>query len=274
MKRIIFLLVIFVSVSGLMAQQEKITVSEAEKTLKTQWDGKRVAYLGDSMSDPDLKSATTAWYWQYLKELMNIDYTVYAKSGLQWDGMHRKVQELYHEKGDSIDAIFIWAGTNDYNQNTLIGDFFTETMKETNYNGVQVNRKHRTPIMSTATFCGRINLTLSFLKEKYPDKQIVILTPIHRSDFTAGETNVQPNENFANGIGLYLEDYVNVLKQAGTYWAVPVIDLHSLSGIFPLYESYAKYCTGENDKLHVNALGHYRIAKTIQYQLLGLTVGF
>ncbi|MEA4916119.1 SGNH/GDSL hydrolase family protein [Proteiniphilum sp.] len=253
--------------------QNSIVVAESEKTLNSQWNGKRVAYLGDSMTDPDIRT-TDKWYWQFLKELMNIDYTVYAKSGFQWDGMYEKAKEVIAKEKDSIDAIFIWAGTNDYNMSTIIGDFFTETIEIVNYNGKDTYRKHRTPIMTNATFCGRINKTLSLLKENYPDKQIIILTPIHRGDFTAGSTNVQPNENYANGLGLYHEAYVEALKKAGTYWSVPVIDLHGLTGIFPVSDAYLPYCASETDRLHPNTKGHYRIAKTIQYQLLALPGDF
>ncbi len=272
MKKIFFMLTILL-VSVATIAQNKVVITDVEKTLNTQWDGKRVAYLGDSMSDPNTK-VTDKWYWQYLEELMNIEYAVYARSGLQWDGMYEKAKELIAEKKDSIDAIFIWAGTNDYNRSTIIGDFFTETIEKVNYNGTDTYRKHRIPIMTDATFCGRINKTLSLLKENYPDKQIIILTPIHRGDFIGSSTNVQPHENYANGIGLYLEEYVETLKKAGIYWSVPVIDLHGLSGIFPVSDAFLPYCTGETDRLHPNAKGHYRIAKTIQYQLLALPSGF
>lgn len=263
------MLLVFV---GGMAQ-ESDAVGDIHKTLGSQWDGKRVAFLGDSMTDPNIKT-TDKWYWQCLKELMNIDYVVYARSGLEWDGMYEMALRLIEEQKDSIDAVFIWAGTNDYNRSTVIGDFYTETTALVNYNGKDTSRKHRTPLMTDATFCGRINKTLSLLKERYPDKQIIVLTPIHRGDFVSGATNVQPNENYANGIGLYLESYVEALKRAGTVWSVPVIDLHSLCGIFPVSEAYLHYCGGETDRLHLNTKGHYRIAQTIQYQLLGLPSGF
>jgi len=273
MNRKIFFMLAILLVCGTMIAQNSIVVADGEKTLNSQWDGKRVAYLGDSMTDPNTK-VTDKWYWQYLKELMNIDYVVYARSGFQWDGMYEKAKELIVEKKDSIDAIFIWAGTNDYNCSTIIGDFFTETIEKVNYNGADTYRKHRTPIMTDATFCGRINKTLSLLKEHYPDKQIILLTPIHRGDFIGSNTNIQPHENYANGIGLYLEEYVEILKKAGTYWSVPVIDLHALSGIFPASDAFLHYCPGETDRLHLNARGHYRLAKTIQYQLLALPSSF
>ena len=49
------------------------------------------------------------------------------------------------------------------------------------------------------------------------------------------ETNVQPEESFSNGQGLYLDSYVNALRQAASNWAVPLIDLYSLSGLYPSY---------------------------------------
>jgi lysophospholipase L1-like esterase len=264
-------LLLFVTLNAcFLAAQEKHIIEEAEKTHRSQWDGKKVAYLGDSMTDPNTR-VTSVWYWQYLKELMNIDYCVYARSGFQWDGIYRMAEKLYAEEGDAVDAVFIWAGTNDYNHSTPIGSFFTETLQETVHNGQTVRRKHRTPVMTDSTFCGRINKTLSFLKEHYPSGQIVILTPIHRGYAMFGSNNVQPDENYANALGLYVETYVEALKEAGIYWAVPVIDLYSLSGLYPLSDAFTQYFTNEKtDRLHPNANGHYRIAKTIQYQLLAL----
>lgn len=256
--------------STLTGTQEQPIISDFEKISGTQWDGKRVVYLGDSMTDPR-SSATTHWYWQYLKELLNINYSVYAKSGYQWDGIYRMAEKMCAEEGDSIDAIFIWAGTNDYNHNIPIGKFFTEEMRQINHNGIFENRKCRIPILSDSTFCGRINKVLSFLKEQYPTKQIILLTPIHRGFARFSEKNIQPAENFANGQGLYLDMYIDALKKAGIYWAVPVVDLHSLSGLYPISDAFVRYFNNsETDRLHPNASGHYRIAKTIQYQLITL----
>ncbi|GHT63084.1 hypothetical protein AGMMS50239_18300 [Bacteroidia bacterium] len=240
----------------------------------SQWSGKRVAYLGDSMTDPN-SNATTKFYWQYLNELLNIEYFVYARSGYQWHDIYKMAEKLYVEKENSIDAIFIWAGTNDYNDNLPLGQFFAETVRETNHNGVTVTRKYRTPILADSTFCGRINKVLSYLKTNFPTKQIVILTPIHRGYAYFGTKNVQPDEYFANGQGLFLDAYIDALKHAGSVWAVPVIDLYALSGLYPNLDSQTRYIgNSDNDRLHPNANGHYRIAKTIQYQLLALPCEF
>ncbi len=252
----------------------KVIVTASEKTLHTQWQGKRVAFLGDSMTDPH-RVGTTYIYWEYLNELLGIKPFVYGVNGAQWDGIYQQAVKLHKERGTNIDAILIFAGTNDYNRGLPIGKFFSETTKQTNFNGNLVTRKYRTPIMNDSTFCGRINKVMSYLKNNFPQQQIILMTPIHRAFANFSEKNVQPDENYSNGQGLYLDAYIHALKQAASFWAVPLIDLHSISGLFPLANSQVQYFhNAETDRLHPNAVGDYRLAKTIQYQLLTLPSTF
>ncbi|MEI8085841.1 MAG: SGNH/GDSL hydrolase family protein [Paludibacter sp.] len=256
------------------ADAPKVNLVASEKTPNSQWQGKRVAYLGDSMTDAR-RVGTKCVYWEYLSELLGLKPFVYGISGNQWNDIYKQSLKLHQEKGTEVDAILIFAGTNDYNHNTPIGDFFAETTKQTNYNGAEVTRKYRTPILNDSTFCGRINKAMSYLKNNYPQQQIVIMTPIHRGYAKFGEKNVQPNENYANAQGLYIDTYIAVLKQAASYWAVPLIDLYSTSGLYPLADAQSQYFHNkETDLLHPNALGDYRLAKTIQYQLLALPSDF
>ena len=265
-----------VSVFGQTVQNyaPKVTISPLEKTANSQWQGKRVAYLGDSMTQKTKKGTNTI-YWEYLSELLGIEPYVYGISGNQWDGIYKQALKLHEEKGIAVDAILIFAGTNDYSHGVPLGKFYSETTKEANHNGNSVTRKYRTPIENDSTFCGRINKVLTFLKTNFPDQQIIILTPIHRGYAKFSETNVQPEESFANAQGLYIDAYVDALKQAASHWAVPLIDLYSLSGLYPLADSQVKYFNNaDSDRLHPNAVGNYRLAKTIQYQLLALPSTF
>ena len=278
MKRILSSACTLLFVAGLntYAQQAapKVTITPSDKTPNSQWQGKRVAYLGDSMTDKR-RVGTTCVYWEYLNELMGITPSVYGISGNQWDGVYRQALTLHEEKGTVVDAIFIFAGTNDYSHGTPIGKFFTETIRQTNHNGASVMLKYRTPIFNDSTFCGRINKVMSYLKNNYPQQQIIILTPIHRSFAQFSDKNVQPDENYANELGLYVDTYIDVLKQAASYWAVPLIDLYSTSGLYPLADAQSQYFNNkETDRLHPNAVGDYRLAKTIQYQLLAFPSDF
>jgi len=250
-----------------------IRVKDSEKTINSQWNGKRVAYLGDSMTQKPGDGSSV--YWEYLSTLLGIESFVYGISGHQWDDIYDQAVKLNNERGTDIDAIFIFAGTNDYNNNVPLGKFFTETTKQTNHDGQNVTRKLRSRIYNDSTFCGRINKVLSYLKNHYPMQQVIILTPLHRGFAKFSDRNIQPDENYSNGQGLYLEAYVNAIKEAALNWAVPIIDLYSISGLYPLSDSHTRYFRDrETDRLHLNSEGNYRLAKTIQYQLLTLPSTF
>ena len=240
-----------------------------ENNKHSQWSGKKIAFLGDSMTQK--MDSSKIVYWEYLSDMMDIEPFVYGISGNQWDDVFKQAQKLKQERGTDIDAILIFAGTNDYNHNTPLGNFYQETARETNFNGTKVTRKYRKLIEDDSTFCGRINKVMAFLKQNYPDQQIVIMTPIHRGFARFSEKNVQPEENFSNDLGLYIDNYVNMLRNASSVWSVPLIDLYSLSGLHPILDSYTKYFLNANtDRLHPNSAGNFRLAKTIQYQLLAL----
>jgi len=248
--------------------------SDSQKKITSQWEGKKVAFLGDSMTDK-CRVGTTCVYWEYLEQLSGIKPFVYGINGDQWNGIYQQAIKLNKEQGKTIDAIIIFAGTNDYNGNIPLGTFFSEKIEKTNHNGKTVMRKHREPVITDSTFCGRINKTLSYLKQKFPTKQVIIMTPIHRGYAKFSKRNVQPEESYCNGCGLYLESYINKLKRASYIWSVPVIDLYSLSGLYPMYDADTIYFhNATTDRLHPNAKGDLRLAETIRYQLLSLPSSF
>lgn len=240
----------------------------------SQWSGKNVAYLGDSMTDPKNTSASVK-YWNVLESEMGIKPYVFARSGYEWKRLLSKAQEMHDSVGDRINAVIIWCGTNDFNHNVPLGKFFTEKLDSVNYNGEMKLRKHRAMEMNDSTFAGSINRVMSFLKENYADRQVIIMTPIHRGYACFSEKNVQPDENYANDLGLYIEDYVQMLRQAADVWAVPLIDMYSLSGIYPNYDSNIRYISKKDtDRLHPSNEGHRRIARTMETQLMSLPVNF
>lgn len=261
---------LFIAVIIFSGYAQQITLQNS------QWKGKKVAFLGDSMTQKwQRDNIPRTVYWEYLTEMLGIEPYVYGISGHQWSHIYGQALKLKEEYGTQVDAILIFAGTNDYNHNIPMGNFYRETAKETNFNGTNVIRKYRIHENNDSTFCGRINKVMAFLKANYPDQQIIIMTPIHRGFAAFSEKNVQPEESFSNDLGLYIEDYVNTLKKAASVWATPLIDLYSISGLYPIEDSNVKYFMNEKtDRLHPNSLGNYRLAKTIQYQLLSLPSTF
>lgn len=245
---------------------------------KSAWNGTRVGFLGDSMTDP--RVATNYHYYDYLGDSLGIIPLVHARSGNQWNQIYNRAEEMIKANGDNLDAIFIWAGTNDYMHDCPLGQFYTERDTVVNFNGQMVSRKCRDFVYTDSTFCGRINRLLGMLKHRYPTQQIVLMTPPHRayanfSDPAKEKWNVQPDENIANGLGLYIEDYVHVLKQASELWSMPCIDIFTLSGLYPLEPAHgiyfaepeAKPNTVRYDRLHPNRAGHIRLGQTIREQL-------
>lgn len=243
--------------------------------VESQWKGKRVAFLGDSITDKK-RVGTTKCYWEYLSELLGLQPLVYGINGNQWNGVLKQAEKLLEEQGDSIDAILIFAGTNDYNAGIPIGEWYVESEVETEVAGPQMEkRKHREPVMSNDTFKGRINKVMDYLKTNFPTKQVILMTPVHRAQARFSDKNIQPDEMFPNKIGVYVEEYVKAIKEAGNVWAVPVIDLNSMSGLYPMNDSHIGYFhKADTDRLHPNAEGHRRMAKAIQYQLMSFPASF
>ena len=78
------------------------------------WTGKRVAILGDSMSDPALNITKVKWY-EYLKEWLRITPYAYAVNGMQWNDVPRQTDAIVKDHGQDVDGILIFMGTNDFN---------------------------------------------------------------------------------------------------------------------------------------------------------------
>lgn len=242
------------------------------------WQGKRVAYFGDSITDPNNK-ASKKKYWTFLEEWLGIKPYVYAVSGRRWNDIPRQAQKLKTEHGDDFDAIIILMGTNDYNAGLPIGEWYTEkdeqVMAGIHEQKHMVDRKRQYLCMDKDTYRGCINIAIDTVKKMFPTKQIVLLTPLHRGGFYANDKNWQPTEDYRNLCGEYLKSYVDAVKEAGNVWAVPVIDMNSVSGLYPMMDEHAQYFNKrDTDRLHPNDEGHRRMARTLMYQLLALPCVF
>ena len=246
--------------------------AEAQSMMSHPWQGRRVAYFGDSITDPNNRAASQK-YWWYLREWLNGTAYVYGKSGRQWDDIPRQADLLQKEHGDSIDAIVILMGTNDYNNGVPVGKWYDEKDDSVMYGHGKLKRmtarKRQILSMDNTTYRGRINIAMEKVKRMYPTKQIVVLTPLHRQNFHANDKNWQCSEDYTNSCGEYLQAYVDATKEIGNVWAVPVIDLNALCGLYPMLDEYAQYFNkADTDRLHPNNKGHERMAKALYYQLL------
>ena len=244
--------------------------------IHSQWEGKRVAFLGDSITDPAQVEKHNNIYWCNLAGMLGFQPLVYAVNGHRMNQIPGQADRLEKEVGQGVDAIIVFIGTNDYNAGIPLGEWYSYTDSTTIDDGpAEVSRRHRELIFDDATFKGRTNTTMRHLKTHFPDKQIIFVTPIHRGYARFSDKNIQPPEDFANACGSFADEYVRAIKEAGNIWAVPVIDLNSISGLYPLLEEHDRYFRNpETDHLHPNTAGQKRMAEALCYQLLAYPACF
>lgn len=246
--------------------------------LNSQWKGKKVIFLGDSITDKSQIAPCNDVYWHMLKKMLGIIPFVYGISGHQMSHILGQAAVMEKDLGDDFDAIVIFAGTNDYNASVPIGEWYTYSPQNVNDHGTDTILMHREPSKDESTFKGRINIVLDSLKSHYPGKQIILMTPIHRSWANFGGNNIQPDESFCNRAGLYIDIYSESIREASSIWSVPVIDLFSESGLNPGIASHSRFFrhpekdnrTGFHDLLHPNTAGHILMAYTIAYKMMAI----
>lgn len=239
---------------------------------KCGWEGRRIAVLGDSISDKEID-----WWkhwWKFVGEDLGTEMRVYAVNGREWDDVPRQTDCLATDGGD-VDAILVFIGTNDFNANVPLGEWWSVSETEVDCNDHRSTVKRRLPVFDKGTLRGRINIALNKLKGMYPDRQIVLMTPIRRGFFRCAATNVRQEDSYANEIGLFLDDYAKVVREAGQVWAVPVIDTYAESGLLPSMPSFDDCCNRiATDRLHPNTEGCRRLALTVAARLRGLPPTF
>ena len=213
-----------------------------------EWGGAVASFIGDSIT---AGTNTTKIYTQYLQEIVGFSAcNNYGISGSSISNRNNPMCERYQAVDSSSDIIFVFGGTNDFHFNVPLGDMFTVDGINRSYN------------IDTSTFRGALNTLCLGLINKFPGKQIVLLTPVHRNVFQQQLTDLQKNSADA-----YLEDYVDCIKEAARMFSVNVIDLFGYSGLFPYDTNNAGIYYHSDDKLHPGADGHEQIAKIIAEHL-------
>ncbi len=277
MRRIFLVVIALLLVLPWAAEAKKKQELPEQLVIENPWYGKRVAWLGDSITD-QRQTKDQQVYWQFLEEWMGITPLVYGISGQQWHHIVPQAEKLVAEQGDNVDAIVIFMGTNDYGNDTPLGEWYTTKARKVQLfdDGRGEVRWTRELVMDKSTTRGRINLAMAYLRKHYPTKQIILLTPIHRGVFLRANGELMPAEDCANRVGHFLSEYVDVVREAGDVWAVPVIDLAAICGLDPEVEEHGRYFRlgQRRDRLHPNSEGQKRMAKALMYQLLAYPATF
>lgn len=200
--------------------------------------GKKLAVLGDSITEGCGVADRRNLFPEILKreyglsEALNFGIGGTRIARQSCDGPDSSAYvDRFVKMPDGMDIVAVFGGTNDYGHgDAKIGTFADD---------------------GPTTFYGACRALISGLLTKYPDALVVVMTPLHR----CGEENPSPG-NF-----LPLSAYVDIIKEVAAYYAVPVLDLYSMSGMQPELEPIRKkYCP---DGLHPCDSGHYLIASRL-----------
>ena len=222
--------------------------NSSSSNVNSEWSGKVASFLGDSIT---FGVHTTKKYHEYLKELIGFSFcNNYGVDGASITNHYSGICTRYKNVANNSDIIFIFGGTNDFYYNKPLGEWYS------------LNGTTRTLNKDVSTFRGALAEICDGLITKFPTKQIVLMTPIHRFTFNNQQTDLQ-----ANASGLYLDNYVECVKEAGRIFGIPVIDLNGESGLYPMNTENGNAFFNTTDKLHPNANGHLKIARVIQGKL-------
>lgn len=212
-------------------------------------DGIKVNFLGDSITEGYGTTAPDKIFHALLAKKYGFEARNYGIGGtriakqreekaLNFEGT--EFSERYKTMDADADLVVVFGGTNDYGHGDAMLGTFSDKTKD--------------------TFYGALHVLMRGLIEKYPESNIVFMTPIHRSEEIVSDC--KPAGSPA------LSEYVKAIKEVAEYYSLPVIDLWAVSGIQPCVPIIKeKYCP---DGLHPNDAGHAKMAEVIGNYLSAL----
>lgn len=189
--------------------------------------GKRANFLGDSQTD-NAGNYKSVFFYDWLKNILGLSETnSYGYSGttiMPIAGQNCSFLERYSSMVDA-DLIVVWGGTNDYHYGHALGEV-DDTVN--------------------TTFCGALNQLCKGLITKYPQKDILFVTPTPRGVIS---TAVAP-----------LSDYADAIINVCAKYCIPVYDAFRKCNM-PINYEYPRVHTV--DGLHLNDLGHEVLGKSM-----------
>lgn len=141
----------------------------------------------------------------------------------------------------TADMVVVYGGVNDY----IHGDAPFGELGDT------------TP----ATFCGAVYFLMNYLRENYPGKPVVFMTPARCMYGEVDDLKPSPRPGKGPDARALLI-YVEAIMQTAKQFDIPVLDLYHNLGLDPhdkaCYDAYTK------DGLHFNDAGHAFIAQRLK----------
>jgi len=204
--------------------------------------GKKIAFLGDSITEGYGASCVQNTYWSILGRETGAEVFGYGVGGttiakrnfpLPEPNPNKYFGSRVNDMIEDADIIVAFGGTNDF--------------------GGSDPAFGRMEDRRLDTFYGGYHLLLQQLMERYPNGQIVLMTPLHRLTEDDGLYNEQDGRR-----GGILLDYVDAIIEVAAFYGLPVVDMFRTCPIQPRVES--RRIALMPDGVHPNDAGHRIIA--------------
>lgn len=204
---------------------------------------KKVNFLGDSITEGVGASSPENNYVSVFEKISGAKVRNYGLSGTRIarqtvvteDSFDKDFIMRAEDMDSDADIVVVFGGTNDYGHgDAAIGNFESRDV---------------------CTFYGAMHILCQNLINKYPNAEIVFMTPLHRI-CESKDYNEKGLRNCAS-----LGEYVDIIKEVTRYYALPTLDLYATSGIQPEVETIKN--TYMPDGLHPNDAGAKRVAERL-----------
>ena len=223
------------------------------QTRESHWKGKRVGFLGDSITQNA----------EYVNSYANLTGCTAMNYGVSATHMARKnssdtnaFERRYTSMAKNLDMVIVFGGTNDFGH-TATAEFgaFTDGPKTAKY-----------------TFYAGLHRLFKGLHDRYPKIPVVIMLPIHHgTEIDVPEYIINSDKSFTEGTnpttGKTFREYVNAIREVAAFYSLIVLDAYSYSGLSPMTEIGAENRVFFRDGLHLNAAGGERLARWMYPQL-------
>ena len=204
--------------------------------------GKKIAFLGDSITEGCGTSSLEHTFWNVLGQKTGAQVFGYGIGGTRIAPQRvpsdpRADQDFISRVDGMIpdaDVVVVFGGTNDFGHGDApMGEFGDKTAD---------------------TFYGALHVLFEKLIGQSPLAQFVVMTPLHRMS----------EDEIINERGLprrKLKEYVDAIRAVAEYYSLPVLDLWACAGLQPHVGVIREKMMP--DGLHPSDLGHARIAERL-----------
>ena len=203
--------------------------------------GLKINFLGDSITEGvGVSDIETKRYTSVFEAKSGAIVRNYGIGGTRIARQHKPSANPRHdlvfldrveEMDPDADIIVVFGGTNDFGHGDAAFGCFDDR--------------------DEYTFYGAMHSLVLRIMNRYPDAEIVFMTPLHR------RTESVPKADS----GRVLSDYVRAIREVTEYYGIPTLDLYATSGIQPAVVGAVDTMT--SDGLHPNDKGAERIANRL-----------